>query len=291
MKIQRFAYYIFFAVLSYYPSILCGQNSEKKTHFFSRGSYFMPVILDPTECISSGGLLSIYENGGKNQGIYIPVNIGLQQSILRFQKTDHSGIEFGFGAAAFTQFIVKQPDNGKYLGEIENTDFKASGFFNFLFNQWSARLRLFHISSHLADDYILRNNIDIANPGTLNYEQLDLTASYNRHLMRYYLGIGTVITTHAVRKRLSLQTGTFFRKQVGSSENVRVAGGIDIKIFEQNDFRPNIKSSVGIELGATDKIHFGLFAEYYNGHLPYSILEYKIVQWIGVTGYIIPAWR
>ena len=291
MKTLTFTCYIFFTIISLYASNLCGQNPESKTQFLSRGFYFMPVILDPTECISSAGLMHLSEKNGVSEVMYVPVNIGIQQSIFRFQKSDNIGIEFGFGGAAFTQFTIKPADDNKYLGEIENTDFKASGFINFLFNHWSARLRLFHISSHLADDYILRNNIDSSNPGTVNYEQLDLTTSYHYKLMRYYVGVGTVITPNAVRKRLSLQTGFFFRKRAGSSEKVRLASGIDVKIFEQNNYRPNIKSAIGVELGASDKIHLGLFIEYYNGHLPYSTLEYKIVQWVGVSAYLIPAWR
>lgn len=291
MKIRAITCCIFTVVITFYTFNLCGQNTERKTHFLARGSYFLPVVLDPTECISSIGLMHLSEKNGVSEGMYVPVNIGFQQSIFRFQKSDNIGIEFGFGAAALTQFTVKPADDNKYLGEIENTDFKASGFVNFIFNQWSARLRLFHISSHLADDYILRNNIDSPNPGTVNYEQLDLTTSYHHKFMRYYVGIGAVITPNAVRKRLSLQSGVFFKKSAGISENVRLVSGIDIKIFEQNNYRPNIKSAVGVELGATDKIHLGLFIEYYNGHLPYSTLEYKIVQWIGVSAYLIPAGR
>ena len=291
MKNPTFIFCISIFVISFYSAHLFGQNPESKTQFLPRGSYFMPVIFDPTECISSTGLMSLYEKDGLNQGMYVPVNIGLQQSIFRYRKSDNIGIEFGFGAAAFTQFTIKPTDNDKYLGEIENTDYKASGFINFLHNKWSARLRLFHISSHLADDYILRNNIDSANPGTLNYEQLDLTTSYHHKLMRYYVGIGAVITPNAVRKRLSLQTGIFFRKNMWSNENVRLASGVDVKIFEQNNYRPNIKSAIGVELGASDKIHLGVFMEYYNGHLPYSTLEYKIVQWVGISAYLIPAWR
>lgn len=253
--------------------------------------YFMPIILDPTACITSSGMMRLQETEYMNQGIYIPVNIGIQQSIFRWQKSDVLGIEFGFGAAAFTQFTIKEVENNTYLGEIENTDFKASGFINLLFNKWSARLRLFHISSHLADDYILRNHIDTPNPGTVNYEQLDLTTSYQFKNLRPYLGIGMVVTPNAVRERFSLQTGLYYRKKAGDNKGVRLAGGIDVKIFEQNNYRPNIKSAFGVELGSTEKIHLGLFLEYYNGHLPYSILEYKIVQWVGISAYLIPAWR
>ncbi len=253
--------------------------------------YFMPLILDPTACLTSGGLMQLKGSESMNEGIYIPVNIGFQQSIFRFQKSDDMGIEFGFAAAAFTQFTIKAVENYKYLGEIENTDYKASGFINVLFDKWATRLRLFHISSHLADDYILRNQIAIPNPGTVNYEQLDLTTSCQQQFMRYYLGIGMVITPHAVRERLSLQSGMYYRKIVGGKEMLRLAGGMDVKIFEQNNYRPNIKSAIGLELGATDKTHLGLFLEYYNGHLPYSTLEYNIVQWLGVSAYLIPAWR
>lgn len=291
MKIRTFFNYLFLVFIALYTTNLQAQQTENQIQWLAKGSYFEPVILDPTACITSGGLMRLKEMNDMNKGIYIPVNIGFQQSIFRFQKTDNMGVEFGFGAAAFTQFVIKEVESNTYLGEIENTDFKASGFINFLFDKWAARLRLFHISSHLADDYILRNKITSPNPGTVNYEQLDLTTSYQGQFMRYYLGLGTVITPHAVRERLSMQTGMYFRKKAGDNEALRLAAGMDVKIFEQNNYRPNIKSAVGVELGTTDKTHLGIFMEYYNGHLPYSTLEYKIVQWIGISAYLIPAWR
>lgn len=291
MKIRTFIFYLPIVVISCCVTNLFGQNTKNQKQWLSKGMYFMPVILDPTACITSSGLMRLKEMNDMNKGIYIPVNIGFQQSIFRFQKSDNIGIEFGFGAAAFTQFTIKAVENDKYLGEIENTDYKASGFINLLFNKWSTRMRLFHISSHLADDYILRNQITSPNPGTVNYEQLDLTTSFQQQFIRYYMGVGMVITPHAVRERLSLQSGIYFRKKAWDKEAVRFVAGVDVKIFEQNNYRPNIKSAIGVELGATDKTQVGLFLEYYNGHLPYSTLEYKIVQWLGVSAYLIPTWR
>lgn len=291
MKIRTSIFYLSIVVITVFPTKLYSQNPENQIQWLAKGAFFEPLILDPTACITSGGLLRLWEQKSPNKGIYIPVNIGFQQSIFRIQKSEHKGIEFGIEGAAFTQFVIKEVDYNTYLGEIENTDFKASGFINVLLKQWSARLRLFHISSHLADDYILRNHIDSPNPGTVNYEQLDLTTSYQQKFIRYYVGVGAVITPHAVRERLSLQSGIYFRKKAVESKEIRWAGGIDVKIFEQNNYRPNIKSTFGVELGSTYKTHLGVYLEYYNGHLPYSTLEYKKVQWFGVSSYIIPARR
>jgi hypothetical protein len=263
-----------------------GEDSSRFS-FLKRGSYFEQIILDPTESQTSAGLLKIWRSDTEGEGVYIPVNIGIQQSIVRYNFHEESGLELSFAGAIFTQFTIRKMEGNTYLGEMENADYKISLLLNYRIRRLSLRLRAFHTSSHLADDYILRNNITEPNPGTLNYEQLDFTGSYQFNKFRLYGGFGIVITPNAVRERLSLQIGFLYRKALNTKGNVRFIAGTDIKIFEQNDYTPNLKTGLGFEYGNEESTHVGFIIEYYNGHLPYSVLEYNKVNWFGFSIFLL----
>jgi hypothetical protein len=263
------------------------REDTSRFSFLKRGSYFEQIILDPTESQTSSGLLKIWKSGTQDDGIYIPVNIGIQQSVIRYDFHEESGLELSFAGAVFTQFTIRKMEGNTYLGEMENADYKISLLLNYRIRRLSFRFRAFHTSSHLADDYILRNNITEPNPGTLNYEQLDITGSYQFHKFRLYGGFGIVITPNAVRERFSIQTGFLYRKALNTKGNLRFIAGTDIKIFQQNDYTPNLRTGLGIEFGNAESTHAGFILEYYNGHLPYSVLEYEKVSWLGFSIYLL----
>ncbi len=276
----KFFFLVFFCTFCFTAT---AQEDSSKFSFLKRGSYFDQIILDPTESQTSVGLFKIWQSGLKADGVYIPVNIGFQQSIMRYDLNDQSGLEFGFAGAVFTQFTIKKMEGNTYLGEMENADYRISFLLNYKYKALSLRLRAFHTSSHLSDDYIIRNNITEPNPGTLNYEQLDLTGSYQFQKIRLYGGFGFVLTPNTVRDRFSTQFGFLYRKSINSKDNFRFITGADIKLLQQNDFTPNIRTGMGIEYGNKQATHVGFILEYYNGHLPYSVMEYNKVNWFGAS--------
>ena len=275
----------FFFIVFFCTFYFCAtaQEDSSKFSFLKRGSYFDQIILDPTECQTSVGLFKIWQSGLNADGLYIPANIGFVQSILRYDLNDQSGFEFAFAGAVFTQFTIKKMESNTYLGEMENADYKISFLLNYKYKALSIRLRAFHTSSHLSDDYIIRNNITEPNPGTLNYEQLDLSGSYQFRKIRLYGGFGFVITPNSVRDRFSTQFGFLYRKSVNSKDNFRFITGADIKLFQQNGYTPNIRMGLGIEYGNAQATHVGFVLEYYIGHLPYSVMEYNKVNWLGAS--------
>jgi len=286
MKNVRFCI-LFFTWISLLPHKGNTREDSSRFSFLKRGSYFEQIILDPTESQTSAGLLKIWQSGTQDDGVYIPVNIGFQQSIIRYDFHEESGLELSFAGAVFTQFTIRKIEGNTYLGEMENADYKISLLLNYRIRKLSLRLRAFHTSSHLADDYILRNNITEPNPGTLNYEQLDITGSYQLNRFRLYGGFGYVLTPNAVREPFSIQTGFLYRKSLNSKGNFRFIAGTDIKIFQQNDYTPNLKTGLGFEFGKAESTHAGFMIEYYNGHLPYSVLEYNKVNWFGFSIFLL----
>ena len=108
---------------------------------------------------------------------YIPVNLGFRKSVFQWQMLSAT-FDLALGAASYTQFEIAKFDENSFRGGLLNTDFKASGFLNISKDQHKLRFHLFHISSHLGDDYILRNQDYEPNDKSVNYEQIDLIYLY-----------------------------------------------------------------------------------------------------------------
>ena len=261
---------------------------EKKVVLLAEGFYFDPLVFDPTESLNGAGVFNLWESNEDVTGVYIPVNLALHQSLIRWKIDSTQGFEFGLQAAAFTQFEISHVGDGTYLGGMVNVDYRATGFINYYKNRWSYRLRLFHISSHLADDYIFRNDITSITPNTLNYEQIDLTTSFDQGPLRFYGGIGYIFTPNSIRARFSSQFGFQYRQANRDENFIRLLFGLDVKIFEENNYRPNYRGGIGVEMGQPRKPHIALLFDIYNGHLPYSTLEFRQVTWFGISAIVLP---
>jgi len=93
-----------------------------------------------------------------------------------------------------------------------NSDYFVSLLWNIEHNkQHSTRIRLYHISTHDGDDFLIRNAIHSYNPNPENYEQLDVTHSYTHKRWRFYGNAGLNISFSDLRKRLSFEFGYEYR--------------------------------------------------------------------------------
>lgn len=288
MAPQQFMQRVLLIIVLVAPFSLSSSAQEKRVQLLAEGFYFDPLLYDPTESLTSAGILEVWENNEGQSGVYIPVNLAFHQSLVRYKIDSTQGWEFGIQAAAFTQFEIKPVDDGVYLGGMMNVDYRATGFIHYKNRRFTMRFRLFHISSHLADDYIFRNDITTPTPNTLNYEQVDYTASFAQGVMRYYAQIGYIFTPNSIRDRFSTQFGIQFRQKSREMDFIRFIGGIDVKIFEENKYSPNYRVGAGIEMGQSNKTHLAFLLDFYNGNLPYSTLEYRDITWLGVSCIVLP---
>ena len=67
----------------------------------------------------------------------------------------------------------------------------------------------------------------------------------------------------------------------------RLVGGVDIKFWQQTDFRPGIHGGIGVELGRTQN-NLTFLLEGYSGFRPYSQFEQQQTSWIGIGLYLNP---
>ena len=107
----------------------------------------------------------------------------------------------------------------------------------------SYRVRLYHISSHLGDDYIVRYQLNYYTPNAVNYELLDFTLSHDLPIgLRVYGSAGVCLRGQTERQRFNLEVGAYYR-QPGNKKQ-RLVGGVDIKAWQQTNFRPGVHAGI-----------------------------------------------
>lgn len=101
----------------------------------------------------------------------IPISIGDQFSLFQFKSFHYGHLYFGIEACVWAIFDARP----KSLSLI-NADYFVALPFTYINDRFSARLRLFHESSHLGDEFLLENQqIQRMNP---SMEVIDLSLCY-----------------------------------------------------------------------------------------------------------------
>ena len=271
----------------FFPEVLLAQKQKPEIQYFPSKSYWQPIMLDPIAAQTNGSLNAYWEDGRQKDIVWAIFAFGFQRPLIKWKYASGHVLELGMEVASFTQFEFRWVD-GRSQRNILNTDFKVGMPLIYHKKNWTYRLRLFHVSSHWGDDYMIRNHIYAYIPNAVNYEQLDITASYTKAFYRIYGGVGLVVRPETIRKRWDFEAGFFISKKIAGSQGMAWIGGMDIKAYQQNNFNPGINMGVGLRMANRDKHPFKLILQYYHGNLPFGVYEARHVQWLGLGLYMNP---
>ena len=257
-------------------------QKDSTISFLPKQKIFPVIFLDPLECQVSGGSYFL-SRSESNLSLYSNVCLGLNKPILKVNGKKFTS-EAAFGAATFTQFDLVKKDNGSYLAGLLNNDYKVSLEYSIKSKQNLFKIRVFHVSSHLGDDYMLRHNDTIPNDKSVNYEQGDITYLKLYHKSYWYLSVGEIYTKYLFRKRFSCFTG--YLLEFKDYRTFSFFTALNVKFFAENNFQPDCRASIGINCKRENEPIVRIWFEYYNGHLPYSTLDYGRVNWFGFAMWI-----
>ncbi len=265
----------------------CMAKAQTTTLWFPEGHLFETIMLDPLEAQNSASLLKNSNGKLTHNGLYAPFSIGAKKAFIRWKTPNSSWMsELSLDIAAFTQFELYQ-EASAMRRRMLNVDYRVGLIYAIKKENHTTRIRLYHISSHLGDDYMISRGITSFFDNKVNYEQVDILHAIQQGSIRYYGGIGVGLRPFGERKPLSLQGGIFFKDHKATSKNIRMIAGLDMKLFQQTDFVPNLKMAWGYEFGnITNAISIVL--EGYTGKLPYSPLEQENITWGGLGMYFKP---
>jgi uncharacterized protein DUF1207 len=168
--------------------------------------------------------------------------------------------------------------------DLVNADYFVAVASDFRHDALSALLRVFHQSSHLGDEFLLRNRINRVN---LSYEAVDLKLSYDflGDVLRVYGGGGYLIDRDpSDLKPGMLQWGLEFRSPwPGETATVRPIAAVDVQNREQNGWASDLSARAGVEFkGLWSGRDLQVLLEYFRGNSPNGQFYLQKIDYVGL---------
>jgi len=190
--------------------------------------------------------------------------------------------EAGLQAGVFSDFNLNASSS-----DLLNTDFIASIYSSVRTGQFSAFGRIYHQSSHLGDEFLLRKVNTKFERVNLSYEGADLKLSYELpYGVRLYGGGGGLFHKEpSTLKPWSAQYGIEFRSPWRIDfASMRPVGAVDIKHYDENNWSTDVSARAGVEFDNLQVLgrKLQILAEYYNGFSPSGQFYKDKVEYIGV---------
>lgn len=190
--------------------------------------------------------------------------------------------EAGLQAGVFSDFNLDASSS-----DLVNTDFIASIYSSARAGQFSAFGRLYHQSSHLGDEFLLRKVNTTFERVNLSYEGVDLKLSYELpYGVRIYGGGGGLFHREPSElKKWSAQYGIEFRNPWRLDfASMRPIIAADIKNYDQNNWSADISARAGVEFDNSKVLgrKLQILVEYFNGYSPSGQFYKDKVEYFGL---------
>ncbi|WP_295624594.1 DUF1207 domain-containing protein [uncultured Nitrosomonas sp.] len=190
--------------------------------------------------------------------------------------------EAGLQAGVFSDFNLGAPS-----ADLINTDFIASAYSSVRAKQFSAFGRIYHQSSHLGDEFLLRRVNSAFERINLSYEGADLRLSYEfPYGVRLYGGGGGLFHKEPSSLKVWMtQYGIEFRSPWRLDfAPARPIIAADFKNFQENNWNTDVSARVGVEFDNLQVLgrKLQILLEYFNGNSPSGQFLRNNVEYIGI---------
>ena len=207
------------------------------------------------------------------------IGVGDTFGLIRFGgPAAGEGFQLDVIGAIFAQFDV-----GKSATDLINTDYVIGVPLTFRRSGFSLRTKLYHQSSHLGDEYLLRDTgIEREN---LSFESFEVLASIEIGPLRAYGGGEHLFRREPESVAAKVWHGGFELRS-GTNARAQLIGGIDLKAPENHNWSPATSARLGIAVRRTGAeghpgrlINFVL--ELYEGPSPYGQFFQDDISYVG----------
>ncbi len=247
------------------------------------GRIFCPLAADPKEERSfvtylRGDFATIANPEPGTKTNIGAVGIGDHFAIFRVADAGSgNGIELDLAGAVFSQFNLDAPSfdliNADYVVGLPVT-VRVGGF--------ATRLRVYHQSSHLGDEFILNRHPERIN---LSFESLELILSQEAGAVRVYGGGETFFRREPADLAMRLvHAGAEIRPIILS--DVRALAAVDLKVVDDGAWTRAWSVRAGFEIaripapGQSARV-LSLIAEFHDGAAPYGQFYRENIRFIG----------
>jgi Protein of unknown function (DUF1207) len=250
-----------------------------------RGDVFCPLIADP-----KGMHSTVSYQRGREQDLSSDIAaVGIADEFGFFRSgsgSSDNAIQLGVAGAVFAQFDIGTPSY-----DLLNADYLITLPLTFRAGWLSGRFRVYHQSSHLGDELLLRKN-----PPTrenLSFESFDGLLSADVGPLRVYGGGETFFARDSSDlPRFLVHSGAELRPRAavrfGTLGLLRLVAAVDVKnVNDTTAWRTGISARAGFEIsrpreGAVIGRRWNLFAQYYTGPSPYGQFFRSDVRLVGL---------
>jgi len=253
--------------------------------WFPRGDLFCPLIADPK---GDGSFLS-YVRGTSTSAFGTDIgSVGIGDRLGIFRSNGPNlgeGVQLSLTGSVYAQFDLNAPSF-----DLINADYLVGLPLTFRRGSFASRIRLYHQSSHLGDEYILNNPVIREN---LAFQAIEVLVSGETGPLRAYGGGEYLFGANPREVETRLVHGGVELRQPGSLlpagrlRNARLIAGLDVKSVEDLDWRVAWSARAGFEFGSgAENEHrtklWSLLGEYYDGPSPYGQFFRDNVRYYGL---------
>jgi hypothetical protein len=251
--------------------------AESGWDFLPPGDLFTPVLADPRWPHFSASYQHYVRSGNDELGNVAAVSFGDVIPLVRHRSAGETRWEVALHAGVFSIFDI---DADSF--DLINTDFMVGPALNVRRGSLSAMLRLFHQSSHLGDEYLLRRETDRIN---LSYEAFDSLLSWNPlEWLRLYGGGGVLLRREpGDLDRISFQGGTeLLSPRTWADGLLRPFFAVDVQSRQENGWNPDVSARLGLQIESprlADR-QLQIVLDYFQGRSPNGqFYDQEIESW------------
>jgi hypothetical protein len=240
------------------------------------GTLFRPLIADPRW----PHFAASYQRylGDRQLRDVGAVSFGETFTLWRQRLRPATAWEFGIQAGVFAVF-----DLNAESGDLVNADYFAAIPVTFRHEGFSSLFRIFHQSSHLGDEFLLRTNTERVN---LSAEGLDLKLSYEfGDWLRLYGGGGYLVRRQpSTIDPWSAQYGVeFISPWPSRDKRWRPILAADLQHREENNWSLDLSLRTGIQIdGVLASRKLQILLEYFRGHSPNGQFYKEKIEYLGL---------
>jgi len=251
---------------------------------FPQDQIFCPILADPKEARSFVSLLrgtfrSLDDPSGEGTTI-ASVGLGDNFGLVRWGgPAPNEGVQLDVIGSIFAQFDIGAPSN-----DLINADYLIGLPVTFRRSGFSTRVRVYHQSPHLGDEYLLRSeDIDREN---LSFESVEFLASQELGPLRVYAGGERIFRREPDTLPSKLFHGGVELRS-GRAGPAQLVSGLDLKATDLHDWSPAFSGRVGLEMarygsGGHPARLVTLMLEFYQGPSPYGQFFQDDISYVGV---------
>jgi hypothetical protein len=250
---------------------------------FPEGDIFCGLVADPKEpstfiSFLRGKFRTLDDPSGEVANI-AAIGVGDSFGLVRFGgPAPGEGLQVDVIGAIFAQFDVRSPST-----DLINADYIIGMPVNFRRRGFSIRAKLYHQSSHLGDEFLLREmGIEREN---LSFEALEVLASLEAGPLRVYGGGERVLRREPETVAAKILHGGL-ELRTGNSASPQLIAGVDLKAAERHDWSPATSATVGVAVrrigsqGRSGRV-ITLVLELYEGPSPYGQFFQDHISYVG----------